>query len=56
VQEEVGVRGATTASFGLDPDVGLAVDVTDTGDTPKSRPMQVSLGKGPAALVTGNWM
>jgi endoglucanase len=56
VQEEVGVRGATTASFGLDPDVGLAVDVTDTGDTPKSRPMQVSLGKGPAIKVRDSGM
>jgi endoglucanase len=51
VQEEVGVRGATAAAFGLDPEVGLAVDVTDTGDTPKSRPMSVSLGKGPAIKV-----
>ena len=36
VQEEVGVRGATAAAFGVDPDLGLAVDVTGTGDTPKA--------------------
>ncbi len=36
-QEEVGVRGATTAAYGVDPDVGFAVDVTMSGDTPKLR-------------------
>lgn len=51
VQEEVGVRGATTAAYGIDPDLGLAVDVTLTGDTPKSLKMEVSLGKGPAIKV-----
>jgi endoglucanase len=50
-QEEVGVRGATAAAYGVDPDVGLAVDVTRTGDTPKSKTMDVSLGKGPAIKV-----
>src|SRR4030066_228940 len=49
-QEEVGTRGATTAAFGIDPDLGLSVDVTDTGDTPRRTKlrMEVSLGKGPA--------
>lgn len=51
VQEEVGLRGATTAAFGVDPDLGLAVDVTGTGDTPKGVKMEVSLGKGPAIKV-----
>jgi len=51
VQEEVGLRGATTAAFSLEPEVGIAVDVTDTGDTPKSYPMAVSLGDGPAIKV-----
>ncbi len=57
VQEEVGTRGATTAAFGLDPDIGLAVDVTGTGDTPKSSyRMDVSLGKGPAIKVRDSGM
>jgi endoglucanase len=50
-QEEVGVRGATTSAFGIDPDLGLAVDVTGTGDTPKCLKMEVGLGKGPAIKV-----
>lgn len=51
VQEEVGVRGATTAAYAINPDLGLAVDVTGTGDTPKSVKMEVGLGKGPAIKV-----
>jgi len=50
-QEEVGVRGAATAAYGIDPHLGLAVDVTRTGDTPKGITMAVSLGKGPAIKV-----
>ena len=56
VQEEVGVRGATTAAFGIDPDLGLAVDITGTGDTPKGLKMEVSLGKGPAIKVRDQGM
>jgi putative aminopeptidase FrvX len=55
-QEEVGLRGATTAAFGVDPDLGLAVDVTGTGDTPKGSKMEVSLGKGPAIKVRDGGM
>jgi endoglucanase len=55
-QEEVGTRGATTSTFGIDPDLGLAVDVTLTGDTPKSKPMAVSLGKGPAVKIKDSGM
>jgi endoglucanase len=51
VQEEVGLRGATTAAYGVDPEVGIAVDVTRTGDTPRTAKMEVALGKGPAIKV-----
>jgi len=54
VQEEVGLRGATTAAFGVDPDVGLALDVTVAGDVPGVREFDssVKMGKGPALSVT----
>jgi len=55
-QEEVGIRGVTGAAYGLDPDLGLAVDVTATGDTPKGRKMEVGLGKGPAVKVKDGGM
>ncbi len=55
-QEEVGTRGAATAAFGIEPAVGLAVDVTLVGDTPKARPMAVSLGEGPAIKIMDSGM
>lgn len=50
VQEEVGLRGARTSAFGIDPHVGVAVDVTFSTDCPtieKKEEGDVSLGKGP---------
>jgi endoglucanase len=37
VQEEVGLRGAKTAAYSVDPDYGLSFDVTISADTPKCR-------------------
>jgi putative aminopeptidase FrvX len=34
VQEEVGVRGARTSAFGIEPDVGVALDITLAMDVP----------------------
>ena len=34
VQEEVGMRGAFTSTFGIDPHVGIAIDTTIASDTP----------------------
>ena len=34
VQEEVGLRGAKTAAYGIDADFAIVVDVTDSCDTP----------------------
>ncbi|MCP5101083.1 MAG: M42 family metallopeptidase [Chloroflexi bacterium] len=51
VQEEVGTRGAEAAANGIDPDVGISLDVTLTGDIPESVPMAISLGKGTAIKV-----
>ncbi len=50
-QEEVGLRGARTAAYGIEPDLGIALDVTLTGDMPEARRMEVSLGKGAAIKV-----
>jgi tetrahedral aminopeptidase len=51
VQEEVGLRGATTAAFGVEPDVMLALDVTAAGDIPEVKVKPSVLGKGPAIKV-----
>jgi endoglucanase len=56
VQEEVGVRGAQVAASRLDPDVGIALDVTKTGDVPESAPMAIDLGAGPAIKVKDSGM
>jgi tetrahedral aminopeptidase len=50
VQEELGLRGARTSAFGVDPHVGVAVDVTHATDCPtveKKEEGDVRLGKGP---------
>lgn len=50
VQEEVGLRGARTSAFGIDPHVGVAVDVTHATDCPtidKKQEGEISLGAGP---------
>jgi endoglucanase len=56
-QEEVGLRGATTGAFGIEPDVGIAVDVTHSLDTPEPMAkMAVALDKGPAIKVKDSGM
>ncbi len=45
-QDEVGTRGATTSAYGVDPDVGIAIDVTPAGDSPEALKMEMALGKG----------
>jgi tetrahedral aminopeptidase len=51
VQEEVGVRGAKAAAFGINPDLGIALDVTSTGDEIHGKKMAVKLGSGAAIKV-----
>ncbi len=51
VQEEVGLRGAQTGAFGLEPDIGIAVDVTVAADTPEAYKMAMKLGHGPCIKV-----
>lgn len=50
VQEEVGLRGAITSSYNVNPDAGFAVDVTFASDHPETDPKklgEVKLGGGP---------
>ena len=54
VQEEVGLRGAKPAAWDVQPQMGIAVDVTRTGDTAgeiDGQRMQVVLGKGPTVKI-----
>lgn len=57
VQEEIGLRGATTSCFGIDPHVGIAVDVTHATDNPGANPKTVGtvkLGAGPTIARGAN--
>lgn len=50
-QEEVGLRGARTAAFGIVPDMALAIDVCMTGDIPNCKHMAVRMGDGPTVKI-----
>ncbi len=57
VQEELGLRGATTSTFGIDPLVGVAVDVTHATDHPNVNKVtagDVSLDGGPVITRGAN--
>jgi len=57
VQEEVGTRGAQTAAQAINPDVGLAIDITPAADIPEAGPMaNVGIGKGTAIKVKDTGM
>jgi putative aminopeptidase FrvX len=53
VQEEVGLKGAKTSAFGLNPDVAVAIDTCIPGDHPgiKKTDSAVQIGQGPAVAV-----
>ena len=50
-QEEVGCRGAKTAAYSVDPDIGSALDVTAHGDTPETKLPAIRLGEGAAVKI-----
>lgn len=52
-QEEVGLRGAGVAGYKLEPDIGIALDVTIALDIPdtKDREKVTKLGKGAAIKI-----
>jgi len=53
VQEEIGLRGAGTSSFEIDPDVGIALDTTIANDFPGQTDADAVtfLGKGVAIKI-----
>jgi len=54
VQEEVGIRGATTSARIVQPDVAFALDVDIATDTPgfkDSEYAEIALGKGPSVVL-----
>ncbi|MBC8386045.1 MAG: M42 family metallopeptidase [Candidatus Cloacimonetes bacterium] len=57
VQEEIGLRGAKTSAFGIDPQVGIAIDVTHATDYPgmdKNILGDVRMNGGPVVAVGAN--
>jgi putative aminopeptidase FrvX len=54
VQEEVGLKGARTAAFGLNPDVAIATDVEIAGGHPgiEKKDTTIELDKGPVITVS----
>ena len=50
-QEEVGVRGATVSAYSVQPDEGIAIDVTVAGDIPELKLNAVKMGEGPAVKI-----
>ena len=53
VQEEVGVRGATTSVRAVNPDVAIILESDIAGDVPGIKPEEssVKLGQGPTVLI-----
>ena len=50
VQEEVGLRGARTAAYAIEPDYGIAIDVTVSADIPNTKHGSSSVQGGGAAI------
>ncbi len=52
VQEEVGLFGARTAAYKIEPDLAIALDVTPAFDTPKGyKRIKIALGEGIAIKI-----
>jgi endoglucanase len=55
VQEEMGYKGAITSTFGLQPDLGIAIDVTWATQPGVPEEYAFDLGKGPAIACGPNF-
>ncbi len=51
-QEEVGLKGARTSAFKVDPDFAIAIDTTIAGDTPQMKERESSLKLGEGVAIT----
>lgn len=56
-QEEIGLRGATTASYRINPNIGIAIDVTHatTYNIEEKEVSGIQIGKGPAIGIGPNF-
>lgn len=51
-QEEVGLKGARTSAFKVNPDFAIAIDTTVAGDTPQIKEVESSLKLGQGVAIT----
>lgn len=53
VMEEIGLRGARTSAFSIEPDVAIALDVAAAGDYPAVKPQDshIKIGAGPTITI-----
>ncbi len=52
-QEEVGLKGARTSAYRINPDLAIVLDVTAAGDFPCVKPEEssIKIGEGPAITI-----
>ncbi|HIJ06044.1 MAG: Endoglucanase [Methanomicrobiales archaeon 53_19] len=53
VQEEVGLKGAKTSAYAINPNCAIAIDVTIPGDHPgiEKKDASIEMGKGPVIIL-----
>lgn len=54
-QEEVGLRGAITSAYNLNPDLAIAIDVTHAVTPDTKGQVNIELGKGPTIALGPNF-
>jgi endoglucanase len=54
VQEEMGVKGAVTSAYGIDPQAAVAIDVTFANQSGDSGPETFEMNKGPTIAIGAN--